>query len=133
MEKDEGSIQWKAIFENKSRNELAQHRIEEIIPRRIMAEGTTMSRLSSSYLGRLRLLVTMCCIVSVPGINCQPGKESWSVVLPNHRIQFHFQCSFIFPRLCNFTDEFSIKGYPAANFFFLTMLRQVNPNPNPNP
>ena len=104
MEEDEGSIQWKAIFENKSRKELAQHRIEENIPRRIMAEGTTMStRLSSSNLGgRLRLLVTMCCIVSVPGINCQPGKESWSGVLPNHRIQFHFQCSFIddFPLAC---------------------------------
>ena len=87
MEEDEGSIQWKAIFENKSRKELAQHRIEENIPRRVMAEGTTMSRLSSYNLGgRLRLLVTfICCIVSVPGINCQPGKESWSVVGPTSK------------------------------------------------
>ena len=102
MEEDEGSIQWKAILENKSRKELAQRRIEENIPRRVMAEGTMMSRMSSSNLGRLRLLVTICCIVSMPGINCQPGKESSPVVLTNHRIQFNFQCSFIddFPLDC---------------------------------
>ena len=37
-----------------------------------MAEGTTMS---SSSLGCLRLLVTICFIVSVLANNCRPGKE----------------------------------------------------------
>ena len=68
-------IQRKAIFENKSRKNLAKHRIEENILRRSMTEVLTSSRLWSSNLGRLRLLLTMCCVVSVPGHNCYPGKE----------------------------------------------------------
>ena len=75
MEGEGGPIQWKAISENKSGKELAKRRIEEDIPRRIMTEGTTMSLLPWSSLGRLRLLVTLCCIVTVPGINSQPGEE----------------------------------------------------------
>ena len=64
-----------AIFENKSVKEIAKRKIEEIFPTRITAEGTAMSRLSSSNLGRLRRLVYMCCIVSVSGNNnYKPGR-----------------------------------------------------------
>ena len=72
MEGEEGPIQGKAISENKSGKEPAKQRIEEDIPRRIIAKGSAMAH--SSRL-RLRLLVFICCIVSVPEINSQPGKE----------------------------------------------------------
>ena len=77
MEGEEGPIQGRALFDNKSGKEPAKRRIEENIPRKILAKGSTMAPASPV---RLRLLVTMCWVVSVPGINSFPGKETGSLI-----------------------------------------------------
>ena len=94
MEGGEGPIQRKAIFENKSGKELAKRKLEDNLPRRIIAEGATM-RLSSSNVGCLRLLVTISCVVSVSGTDYQAGKESCSLCLSKTMSQKTFPITLL--------------------------------------